>query len=111
MKIGPVGFALIGVISYLSYHAIAGQQGLSRWTEMQANLAELRQTKSELLAKRARLESQTDRLYEETLDLDFLEELARVKLHFVHPDEFVLEPPTMSAQLPENEELFALRNP
>lgn len=110
MKIHPFGIALIGAISYLTYHAIAGEQGLSRWTVMQNEVAELEATYQARLKYRNDLKNQTNRLYPESLDLDYLEELARTKFHFVRRDEFLLEPPRLTAQLPENEELFDLSN-
>jgi cell division protein FtsB len=108
MKITPVGMVLLGAISYLSYHAIAGEQGLSQWTRMQESVRKLASERDSLSAEKATLQGQIARLYLESLDDDLLEELARQKFHFVYPGELILEPPEMTAQHPENEDLFAL---
>lgn len=108
MKIHPFGFALIGVIGYLSYHAIAGQQGLSSWTAMQADVAELTELRDEKITRKAELLEKIRALYPETLDGDYLEELARKKFHFVYAGELVMEPPRTTSQLPKNEELLDL---
>lgn len=108
MKIHPFGFALIAVIAYLSYHAVAGKQGLSRWTEMQAQVSQLTETHQVRLDQRDELSGKIQKLYPETLDPDYLEELARLKFHFVYASELVMEPPSSTSQLPENEELLDL---
>lgn len=108
MKLGPFGVVLVCIISYLAYHAIAGDQGLSRWTEMQARAATLEKSYQDRIERRDELTRQIHRLYDEYLDDDYLEELARTKFHYVRDDEFMLEAPTLTAQLPENEELFEL---
>lgn len=110
MKLNPFGLILVCIISYLTYHAIAGKQGLARWTKMQAQADELEVLLKERLDYRRDLQQKISKLYPETLDLDLIEELARSKFHFVHSDEYMLEPPSLTAQLPENEELFDLSN-
>lgn len=86
MKLRPTAIALICVISYLTYHAIVGEQGLSRWTSLQSEAAELKILHQEKLERRDNLADQITRLYPESLDRDFLEEIARTRFHFVHPD-------------------------
>ena len=110
MRIVPVGIALIGAISYLSYHAVAGKQGLSSWSEMQLRESELEAKFEALKVEQSDLRDKVRRLYDESLDEDYLEELARIQFHFVYQDEYLLEPPATSAQLPENEDLFTLSN-
>ncbi|MAK61951.1 MAG: hypothetical protein CMK09_13340 [Ponticaulis sp.] len=110
MKISPVGFALLGVISYLSYHAIAGNKGLSQWSRLQEQVKTLESQRDDLLLQQRQMALKIERLSEDSLDHDFLEELARQQLHFVHPGELMLEPPELTHQLPENEDLFALSN-
>ena len=110
MKITPVGFALLGVISYLSYHAIAGNQGLSQWSRLQDDVKSLETERDRLLQEHHERSLKIERLSDETLDHDYVEELARQQLHFVHQGELVLEPPELTHQLPENEDLFSLSN-
>ena len=108
MKISPVSLVLLGVISYLSYHAIVGKQGRSQWSDMQDKVRTLSAKRTELDQSKKELQSRIARLYLESIDDDLLEELARQKFHFVYPGEIILEPPEMTVQHPENEDLFAL---
>ena len=110
MKLSPVGLGLLGVICYLSYHAIAGNQGLSQWSRFQDDIKSLERQKQDLLDQRDKLSQQVSRLSLETLDMDYVEELARQRFHFVYSDEVMLEPPELAPQLSENEDLFALSN-
>ncbi|MAI89417.1 septum formation initiator family protein [Ponticaulis sp.] len=110
MKFPVVSACLMGVISYLGYHAVSGDQGLSSWSEMQNEIRALELQRSNLEGEREQLEQNINRLYADSLDDDFLEELARRKFHFVYADEIVLEPPELTSQQPENEDLFALSN-
>ena len=110
MKFSPVGAALLGVITYLSYHAIAGSQGLSQWSRLQEDIKTLENNRQSLIDERTQLELKIARLSIETLDEDYVEELARQKFHFVYPGELMLEPPELAPQLTENEDLFALSN-
>ena len=110
MKMSPVGFALLGVIAYLSYHAIAGEQGLSQWSRLQEEIKSLENQKAGLLEKRRELLVRIENLSDENLNHDLVEELARQKFHFVYPGELILEPPEFTFQPPKNEDLFALSN-
>ncbi|WP_022695460.1 FtsB family cell division protein [Ponticaulis koreensis] len=110
MKFPVVSLVLLGGISYLGYHAIAGQQGLSQWSRMQDDVRELEQERSSLVSRRDELSSQIQRLYSDSLDDDLIEELARQKFHFVYPNELILKPPELTSLQPENEDLFSLSN-
>lgn len=83
--------AAIGVaILYFSYHALAGDQGLRAWTELQQQETVLKAQLADLEAQRAALESSLARLRDDTLDLDYVEELARTKLSYVRADEILV---------------------
>ena len=110
MKFSPMGIALLGVIAYLSYHAISGDQGLSSWSHLQDEIRSLEEDRNILLEKKERLNLQIARLSGDFIDDDFLEELVRQKFHFVYADECVIEPPELTSQPRENEDLFALSN-
>lgn len=110
MKISYPSVLLVGVIGYLSYHAIAGQQGLSQWSHMQDEIRELESERHLLALKRDQMAERVERLYDSSLDLDYLEELARVEFRFVYPNEVMLDPPEFTSQPPKNEDLFALSN-
>ena len=83
--------AVIGaLILYFSYHALAGDQGLSAWNGLQAEEAELETRLASLEAERVTLERSLERLRDHTLDLDYVEEIARTRLSYVRPDEVLV---------------------
>ena len=72
MKFSPMGIALLGVIAYLSYHAISGDQGLSSWSHLQDEIRSLEEDRNILLEKKERLNLQIARLSGDFIDDDFL---------------------------------------
>jgi len=83
--------AIIGVlILYFSYHALAGDQGLAAWTELQNEEGKLEGEIVRLKAEKTVLEASLVRLRDTTLDLDYVEEIARTKLSYVRPDELLV---------------------
>jgi cell division protein FtsB len=82
--------ALGALILYFSYHALAGDQGLARWTQLQGEQAQLEADIVKLKAEREVLEASLARLRDKTLDLDYVEEIARTKLSYVRPDEVLV---------------------
>lgn len=81
----------IGVlILYFSYHALAGDQGLAAWTELQNDEAALKVKIEKLKLEKAAMEASLERLRDTTMDLDYVEEIARTKLSFVRPDELLV---------------------
>lgn len=81
---------LVGVIVYFSYHALAGEQGLAHWTRLQAQEDDLKVQLAKIQADRDALKVSIARLKDDTLDLDYVEELARVKLSYARPDELLV---------------------
>lgn len=83
--------AVLGaVILYFSYHALAGEQGLAAWTRLQEEERELTARLEEITRERDALEASLARLRDETLDVDYIEELARTKLSYARPDEVLV---------------------
>jgi cell division protein FtsB len=78
------------VILYFSYHALAGDQGLAKWTQLQAQENELQRQLVELTAERDALDKELNRLRDDSIDLDYVEEVARTKLSYVRPDELLI---------------------
>jgi cell division protein FtsB len=77
-------------ILYFSYHALAGDQGLRAWTELQKQETLLKADLLALELQRAELEASLARLRDDTLDLDYVDELARTKLSYVRADEVIV---------------------
>lgn len=82
--------AIGALILYFSYHALAGEQGLAAWTELQNEEARLTRQIDVLKAEKAVLEASLARLRDKSMDLDYVEEIARTKLSFVRPDELLV---------------------
>ena len=82
--------AIGALILYFSYHALAGEQGLARWAQLQNDETKLEADIVRLKAERDALETSLVRLRDKTLDLDYVEEIARTKLSYVRSDELVL---------------------
>ena len=78
------------LILYFSYHALAGEQGLARWTRLQGDQEQLEGQIVRLKAERDVLEASLVRLRDKTMDLDYVEEIARTKLSYVRPDELIV---------------------
>ncbi len=84
-----LNIVLGGVIVYLAAHAVTGRQGLAAYVDLQAQERVLEDRVVTLDAERARLEARAARLRPESLDLDYLDERARITLAAGDADEMV----------------------
>ena len=94
ISVGAVGLTVCAI--YFGYHSFAGEQGLFSWREMQVEIQQLEAQKAALESRRDALHNQIERLSPSTLDLDYVEELARRKLNYVYPGELVMTDPQIS---------------
>jgi cell division protein FtsB len=78
------------VAGYFIYHAVQGDRGILAWLRVNQQLeaAQLELAKSG--TDRAALEQRVALLNNSSLDLDMLEERARVMLNFSDPDDVVI---------------------
>ena len=81
--------ALGAAILYLGAHAVTGRQGLLAYVDLQAQERALEQRLETLAQERTELEARAARLRPETLDLDYLDERARITLAAGEGDEVV----------------------
>jgi len=86
---GVVSLGLGAAILYLGAHAVTGRQGLVAYVDLQAQERVLEQRVASLDEERAVLEARAARLRPETLDLDYLDERARITLAAGDSDELV----------------------
>ncbi len=84
-----LSIALGAGILYLGAHAVTGRQGLVAYVDLQARERVLEQRVAALENERAALEARAARLRPATLDLDYLDERARVSLAAGDSDEIV----------------------
>lgn len=89
-----VSIALGAGILYLGAHAVTGRQGLVAYVDLQAQERALEQRVAGLADEHADLEERAARLRPDTLDLDYLDERARITLAAGDSDElvFALDP-------------------
>ena len=81
---------IVTLILYFSYWALAGDQGLARWTKLQNDEQKLTQQIADLKTQRDTLKASLMKLRDGTLDLDYVEEIARTKMSYVRPDELLV---------------------
>ncbi len=95
-KLGlSVGDVLLGaVICYLAANAVTGRQGLIAYVDLQAQERALIAERDALLSERDAAEARAARMRAESLDLDYLDERARILLAAAAPGEalFALSP-------------------
>lgn len=84
-----LSLGLGAAILYLGAHAVTGRQGLVAYVDLQAQERALEQRVGELENERAELAARAARLKPESLDLDYLDERARVILAAGESDELV----------------------
>lgn len=82
---------MIGLIGYLGFAAIRGQHGLLRLFAMEREEDALRIERAQIQAERVAVGNRVNRLSEDRLDLDLLDERARRVLGLGHPDELIVD--------------------
>lgn len=76
-------------ILYLGAHAVTGHQGLLAYVDLQAQERSLEQRVDALEGEQAALEARAARLRPQSIDLDYLDERARITLAAGDTDEMV----------------------
>ncbi|MBN8606907.1 MAG: septum formation initiator family protein [Caulobacterales bacterium] len=84
-----LSIGLGAAILYLGAHAVTGHQGLVAYVGLQAQERTLEQRAASLEDEHAALEARAARMRPETLDLDYLDERARVTLAAGDSEEIV----------------------
>ncbi|MDO5605323.1 MAG: septum formation initiator family protein [Paracoccus sp. (in: a-proteobacteria)] len=75
---------------YFAFAAVQGPSGLMRRIQLQAETETLRAERNDLLAEVERMRNLTNRLSDEYLDIDLLDERAREVLGLIRPDEVII---------------------
>jgi cell division protein FtsB len=84
-----LSLGLGAAILYLGAHAVTGRQGLVAYVDLQAQERVLEERVASLEEERTHLEARAARLRPETLDLDYLDERARITLAAGDSEELV----------------------
>ncbi len=81
---------MLAACSGLTYQAVRGERGLIGWQKLQIDRTDRQYVLDELKAENDRLAARADRLREKSLDIDFLDERARIVLGLAQPDEIIV---------------------
>lgn len=86
------GFWIFGafMMVYFAFHAVSGDRGVLKYFYLRQELVEARQIAGQYNLQKTRLEEKVKHLSSSSLDLDLLEERARVVLNMAGPDEFII---------------------
>ena len=84
------GFGLSLLVLYFAYHAFAGETGLGKWSDMQAEILDKQKSLKALQTDIEHLRRDIARLAPGSVDPEFVEALARTKLSYVYPGELIL---------------------
>lgn len=92
----PLGTALaaslaLALAGYFAFSALQGDHGLFRRMQAESEVQSLQARKAELQAELATVVNLTSRLSDTSLDLDLLDERARVVLGYLRADEVVIQ--------------------
>ena len=75
---------------YFVYHAIHGDRGIIAWLQLNQQLKVAQHELDQTTSERQAMEQRVALLSNSSLDLDMLEERARVMLNFAHPDDLII---------------------
>jgi cell division protein FtsB len=91
-RLKPLAAQLLGacVAGYFIYHAVQGERGILAWLRLNQQLEAAQDELAMSAAERAALEQRVALLSNSSLDLDMLEERARIMLNFSDPDDVVI---------------------
>lgn len=95
---GSVACAL--VVAYFAYGTVQGDRGLLSYLSLSQELERAQTAYDELRVARQGLEHRVGLLRPSSLDLDLLEERARVVLDLVREDDFIVLLPEADSQAP-----------
>ena len=78
------------LVGSLVWHAVHGQRSFAQAERIATRIETLTTERDELRAERIALDRRVALLRPESIDPDLIEELARSKLGFVHPDDIIV---------------------
>jgi cell division protein FtsB len=91
-RLRQVALPLLGAClsAYFVFHAIHGDRGILAWLRLNQELKAATTQAAQAADERAAMERRVTLLSNNSLDLDMLEERARVMLNYAHPDDLVI---------------------
>lgn len=91
-RLRQVALPLLGAClsAYFVFHAIHGDRGILAWLRLNQELKVATAQAAQASADRSAMERRVTLLSNTSLDLDMLEERARVMLNYAHPDDLII---------------------
>ncbi len=80
----------VAVIGYFAFHAVEGDRGLRAYFALTLQTELVRAERDALREEREAIEQRVNLLKPDSLDLDMLDERARMALNKVHEDDLVI---------------------
>ena len=92
IKIKNSGFLIFSILIfiYFAYFTINGERGLLKYVYLKKEVAETQKIAVQYNDKKTKLEDKVRLLSPASLDLDLLEEQARIMLNLAGQDEFII---------------------
>ena len=87
--LGILSFFILAHV-YLAFTALQGNHGLFARMQIDEQMSALRIELDEINTQIAVMENKTKRMSDEFLDLELLDELARERLGYVHPNDRII---------------------
>lgn len=75
---------------YFAFYAVNGERGIIKYISLRQEISEARKVAATYRNQRASLEEKVKHLSNSSLDLDLLEERARIVLNMAAQDEFII---------------------
>ncbi|HEY4161422.1 MAG TPA: septum formation initiator family protein [Dongiaceae bacterium] len=87
-----VAWPMLGacLAGYFVYHAVQGDRGIIAWLKLNQQIKTAQAELTQADAQKSELEQRVALLSNSSLDLDMLEERARIMLNFTHPNDLVI---------------------
>lgn len=82
--------ASFGLFVYFGYHLMHGDRGYFAWRGLEEKLLMAEQSHDQKLSERLALENRVKLLRPDSIDLDLLDERARLVLGFAKPEEKII---------------------
>lgn len=83
-------FVVILTFIYFSVYAVKGERGLMRYIYLTSEVSQAKETADKYAKEKTEWEEKVKLLSSDSLDLDMLDERARVVLNMVGEDEFII---------------------
>lgn len=91
-RVKKAGWWLIGgvVIVYFAFHTVNGERGLLKYLYLRQEISQAKKRAADCSRQKRALEESVRHLSNESLDLDLLDERARIVLNLASDDDFVI---------------------